>query len=79
MRTRFQPGDKVLRYRDHHDTRPRIKTVKRVTARTVVLTDGEQFTADGREWGHSNEWFHVRIERIDPPTTRGDAVERTRG
>lgn len=58
----FQPGARVLRYRDHHDCDPRAETVVRVTKTTVTLTSGERFTADGQEWGNSNAWGHHRIE-----------------
>lgn len=66
----FQPGTSVLRYQDHHDKSPRTGTVARITKTTVVLTSGERYTADGREWGNSGAWFHRYIKALPAAPTQ---------
>jgi hypothetical protein len=61
MTTQFQPGDRVLRYNDHHDKVPTREVVQRVTSRTVVLESGERFTTSGDQWGFSGRWFRAYI------------------
>lgn len=62
--TTFTVNQKVLKYRNHHDTQPTEQVVVKVTSRTVKLDDGSTFDKDGIEWGAGQRWERKSIRAV---------------